>query len=45
MAYILYALAIFWMIFLATPREGIVAALILFAVVVVKLLRLEIKAN
>jgi len=45
MSYITFGLVIFWSIFLATPREGVIVALILFAVCVFKMLRMEIKTN
>lgn len=45
MNYILFGALIFWALFLATPREGVIAALILFAVCIWKMLRMEVKAN
>lgn len=45
MNYIIFGALIFWGVFLATPREGVVVALVIFAICILKMLRLEIRKN
>ena len=40
MAYILFAIFIFYLVFISTPREGLVFALILFAINILKIIRI-----